>query len=155
MYILRTVPHYRLHIKIQEKSGAGGGNRTIRAYSFYVTYCKHTNARTAQPAVCPTPMYKIMYNNSKAECVVGLLTPGCAPPLPVYRTASGSFPTATFQQVDATRVGPAAFRGVHTLNFQASYALSRFENSGGSNGNGPSSALASAQDYGGPRPRQC
>src|SRR5215469_3200785 len=108
MYILRTVPHYRLHIKIQEKSGAGGGNRTIRAYSFYVTYCKHTNARTAQPAVCPTPMYKIMYNNSKAECVVGLLTPGCAPPLPVYRTASGSFPTATFQQVDATRVGPAA-----------------------------------------------
>jgi hypothetical protein len=43
-------------------SGAGGGNRTIRAYSFYVTYCKHTNARTAQPAVCPPPMYKIMYN---------------------------------------------------------------------------------------------
>src|SRR5215471_18684718 len=84
MYILRTVPHYRLHIKIQEKSGAGGGNRTIRAYSFYVTYCKHTNARTAKPAVCPPPMYKIMYNNSKAECVVGLLTPGCAPPLPVY-----------------------------------------------------------------------
>ena len=50
------------HIKIQEKSGAGGGNRTKRAYSFYVTYCKHTNARTAQPAVCPPPMYKIMYN---------------------------------------------------------------------------------------------
>ena len=44
------------------KCGAGGGNRTIRAYSFYVTYCKHTNARTAQPAVCPPPMYKIMYN---------------------------------------------------------------------------------------------
>ena len=42
--------------------GAGGGNRTIRAYSFYVTYCKHTNARTAKPAVCPPPMYKIMYN---------------------------------------------------------------------------------------------
>ena len=41
--------------------GAGGGNRTIRAYSFYVTYCNHTNARTAQPAVCPPPMYKIMY----------------------------------------------------------------------------------------------
>src|SRR6516225_8424792 len=50
------------HIKIQEKSGAGGGNRTIRAYSFYVTYCKHTNARAAQPAVCPPLMYKIMYN---------------------------------------------------------------------------------------------
>jgi len=39
----------------------GVGGRTIRAYSFYVTYCKHTNARTAQPAVCPPPMYKIMY----------------------------------------------------------------------------------------------
>ena len=62
----------------------GVGGRTIRAYSFYVTYCKHTNARTAQPAVCPPPMYKIMYNNSKAECVVGLLTPGCAPRLSVY-----------------------------------------------------------------------
>ena len=44
------------------ESGAGGGNRTIHGYSFYVTYCKHTNARTAQPAVCPPPMYKIMYN---------------------------------------------------------------------------------------------
>src|SRR5215831_10352772 len=50
--------------------GAGGGNRTIRAHSFYVTYCKHTNARTAQPAVCPPPMYKIMYKSLKAECVV-------------------------------------------------------------------------------------
>jgi hypothetical protein len=37
------------------------GSRTIRAYSFYVTYCKHTNARTAKPAVCPPPLYKIMY----------------------------------------------------------------------------------------------
>jgi len=50
-------------------------------------------------------MYKIMYNNSKAECVVGLLTPGCAPPLPVYRTASGSF-----RQVDAMRVSPGGAR---------------------------------------------
>ena len=49
---------------VLSKVGAGGGNRTIRAYSFYVTYCKHTNARTAQPAVCPPPMYKIMYNKS-------------------------------------------------------------------------------------------
>jgi hypothetical protein len=41
------------------------------------------------------------------------------------------------------------FHGVRTLNFQISYALSRFENSGGSQGNGPSIALASDQDYGG------
>jgi len=102
-----TNTRFQILCKLLECS-AGGGNRTIHAYSFYVTYCKHTNARTAKPSVCPPPVYKIMYNNSKAECVVGLLTPGCAPPLPVYRTASGSFPTATFQQVDATRVGPAA-----------------------------------------------
>src|SRR6516225_3749750 len=52
----------KILLKRREMSGAGGGSRTIRAHSFYVTYCKHTNARTAQPAVCPRPMYKIMYN---------------------------------------------------------------------------------------------
>src|SRR5215469_10962440 len=73
-----TLSNFQILCKLLE-CGAGGGNRTIRAYSFYVTYCKHTNARTAQTSVCPPRMYKIMYNNSKAECVVGLLTPGCAP----------------------------------------------------------------------------
>ena len=38
--------------------------RTIRAYSFYVTYCKHTNARTAKPAVWSPALHKIMYNKS-------------------------------------------------------------------------------------------
>src|SRR6516164_2357532 len=56
-----TNTRFQILFKLLECS-AGGGNRTIRAYSFYVTYCKHTNARTAQPAVCPPPMYKIMYN---------------------------------------------------------------------------------------------
>src|SRR6516225_7102480 len=58
-----TNTRFQILCKLLE-CGAGGGNRTIRAYSFYVTYCKHTNARTAQPAVCPPPMYKIMYNKS-------------------------------------------------------------------------------------------
>ena len=40
------------------------------------------------------------------------------------------------------------FRGVQALNFQVSYALSRFENSGGSFGNGPVSAATSDQDVG-------
>ena len=53
--------------------GAGGGNRTIRAYSFYVTYCKHTNARTAQPA-------GLRYFGDK------LVTRLCAKPL-LYYTA--------------------------------------------------------------------
>src|SRR5215831_4513963 len=56
-----TNTRFQILCKLLE-CGAGGGNRTIRAYSFYVTYCKHTNARTAKPAVCPPPMYKIMYN---------------------------------------------------------------------------------------------
>src|SRR5215472_3428880 len=55
-----TNTRFQILCKLLE-CGAGGGNRTIRAYSFYLTYCKHTNARTAQPAVCPPPMYKIMY----------------------------------------------------------------------------------------------
>ena len=40
------------------------------------------------------------------------------------------------------------FAGLRALNFQVSYALSRFENSGGSLGNGPVSAVASDQDLG-------
>jgi hypothetical protein len=40
------------------------------------------------------------------------------------------------------------FRGVRALNFQVSYALSRFDNSGGSIGNGAVSASASDQDIG-------
>jgi hypothetical protein len=37
---------------------------------------------------------------------------------------------------------------MHALNFQISYALSRFENTGGTIGNGPTSPQASDQDYG-------
>jgi len=40
------------------------------------------------------------------------------------------------------------FAGLRALNFQLSYALSRFENTGGTLGNGPVNALASDQDYG-------
>jgi len=39
-------------------------------------------------------------------------------------------------------------RGARALNLQIAYALSRFENSGGTLGNGPTSALASDQDFG-------
>jgi hypothetical protein len=40
------------------------------------------------------------------------------------------------------------FRGVQALNFQASYVLSRFENTGGSGGAGPATPAAADQDYG-------
>lgn len=37
---------------------------------------------------------------------------------------------------------------MHNLNFQVSYALSRFENAGGTYGSGASSPFASGQDSG-------
>jgi hypothetical protein len=51
-------------------------------------------------------------------------------------------------QIKLTQDVQQPFPGVHALNFQVSYALSRFENSGGSTGNGAVSAVASDQDFG-------
>jgi hypothetical protein len=69
-----------------------------------------------------------------------------APPLllfkPIGRSVYSGFETKVSQNVQQP------FRGVRALNFQVSYALSRFENSGGSLGNGAVSASASDQDVG-------
>ena len=81
-----------------------GGSRTIRAYSFYVTYWKHTNARTAKPAVCPPPMYKIMYKKFEGRVSSRPLNAMLRSSPSRYRTASGSF------QVDAMRVSPGGAR---------------------------------------------
>jgi hypothetical protein len=43
---------------------------------------------------------------------------------------------------------PRPFRGVNNLNFQFSYTLSRFENTGGTFGGGASYPMASDQDWG-------
>jgi hypothetical protein len=51
-------------------------------------------------------------------------------------------------QVKVTENVAHPFVGVRGLNVQVSYALSRFENSGGTFGNGPVNALASDQDGG-------
>ena len=69
-----------------------------------------------------------------------------APPLPFYAPIGRSVYNGL--QTKLTGNAQHAFRGVRALNFQISYALSRFKNSGGTNGNGPTSALASDQDYG-------
>ncbi|HEV2493397.1 MAG TPA: hypothetical protein VG204_10060 [Terriglobia bacterium] len=69
-----------------------------------------------------------------------------APPLPFFEPIGRSVYNGL--QTKLTGNVPKAFRGVRALNFQASYALSRFENSGGTLGNGPTSALASDQDFG-------
>jgi hypothetical protein len=89
------------------ESGAGGGNRTRRGYSFYVIYCKHTNARTAQPAVWPPPVYKIMY---KIECRVSRrpLNAGLRSSPSRIQDSIRELPDGNVsRQVHAMRVGPA------------------------------------------------
>jgi len=51
-------------------------------------------------------------------------------------------------QVKLTGNVPHPFAGLRALNFQVSYALSRFENTGGTFGSGPVNAAASDQDVG-------
>jgi hypothetical protein len=66
-----------------------------------------------------------------------------APPLPFFVPVGRSVYNGL--QVKLVQNVAHVFRGVPGLNFQLSYALSRFENSGGSS---PVNALASDQDFG-------
>src|SRR6516225_10495012 len=98
----------KILLKRREMSGAGGGNRTIRAYSFYVTYCKHTNARTVQPAVCPPPMYKIMYKKFEGRVSRRPLNAGLRSSPSRIQDSIRELPDGNVsRQVDAMRVGPA------------------------------------------------
>jgi hypothetical protein len=69
-----------------------------------------------------------------------------APPLPFLEPIGRS----VYNGLQAKLIGSVRnpFRGIHALNFQISYALSRFENTGGTFGNGPTSPIASDQDFG-------
>jgi hypothetical protein len=67
-----------------------------------------------------------------------------APPLPFLNSIGRSVYNGL--QTKLTGNVPRPFVGVHNLNFQISYALSRFENSGGTFGSGASSPYASDQD---------
>jgi hypothetical protein len=71
-----------------------------------------------------------------------------APPLPFYTPVGRSVYNAL--QIKLTQNVQHPFAGVRTLNFQVSYALSRFENSGGSFGvgNGAATAVMADQDLG-------
>jgi hypothetical protein len=69
-----------------------------------------------------------------------------APPLPFFEPVGRSVYNA-FQSKLTLNV-EHAFRGVRALNLQLSYTLSRFENSGGTYGGGPTAAFASDQDSG-------
>jgi Carboxypeptidase regulatory-like domain/TonB dependent receptor len=66
-----------------------------------------------------------------------------APPLPFYEPVGRSVYNGL--QTKFTQSAQHPFRGVRTLNLQVSYALSRFENSGGSV---PVNPIASDQDFG-------
>jgi hypothetical protein len=67
-----------------------------------------------------------------------------APPLPFLRAIGRSVYNGL--QTKLTQNVEHPFRGVRALNFQIAYALSRFENTGGSIGSGAVSAIASDQD---------
>jgi len=69
-----------------------------------------------------------------------------APPLPFFMPVGRSVYNGL--QTKLTQIMQHPFRGMRTLNLQVSYALSRFETSGGNIGNGPTTALASDQDNG-------
>ena len=66
-----------------------------------------------------------------------------APPLPFFEPVGRSVYNGL--QTKFTQNVQHPFRGVRTLNLQVSYALSRFDNSGGST---PASPIASDQDFG-------
>jgi hypothetical protein len=69
-----------------------------------------------------------------------------APPLPFFEPVGRSVYNAFQSKLTLNVEHP--FRGVRALNFQLSYTLSRFENSGGTYGGGPTAAFASDQDNG-------
>jgi len=78
-------------------------------------------------------------------CAFPGINPG-APPLPFFEPVGRSVYNGL--QTKFTQNVRLPFRGVRTLNLQVSYALSRFDNSGGSTGEGPVNPIASDQDYG-------
>jgi hypothetical protein len=82
---------------------------------------------------------------NKYTCAFPGINPN-APPLllfkPIGRSVYNGLQTKLTQNLERP------FRGVRALNLQVSYALSRFENSGGSFGSGPVSASTSDQDVG-------
>jgi hypothetical protein len=94
-------------------------------------------------AVCAFPSPTVP--GSTYPCAFTGINPE-APPLnflkPIGRSVYNGLQTKLTQDIERP------FRGVHALNVQVSYALSRFENSGGSIGSGPVSAVASDQDLG-------
>lgn len=83
--------------------------------------------------------------NSNYGCAFPGINPN-APPLNFFKPIGRSVYDGLQTKLTANAQHP--IRGVRVLNLQLSYALSRFANSGGTNGSGPINALASDQDLG-------
>lgn len=116
----------------------------IRAGAQIADYANHGLSSAADfGAVCTFPSPTVP--GITYHCAFTGINPK-APPLnflkPIGRSVYNGLQTKLTQSVNHP------FRGVHALNFQVSYALSRFENSGGSIGSGAVSAMASDQDLG-------
>jgi len=116
----------------------------INAGAQIADYANHGLSSAADfGAVCvfPSPIAP----QSTYPCAFTGINPK-SPPLnfvkPIGRSVYDGLQTKLTQDVQHP------FRGVNALNFQVSYSLSRFENSGGSVGSGAVSAVASDQDYG-------
>lgn len=88
---------------------------------------------------CPT------VENLGYPCAFSGINPN-GPPLVFAESIGRSVYNAL--QVKLTEHVPQPFVSLRSLNLQVSYALSRFENTGGTFGNGPVNAIASDQDVG-------
>jgi hypothetical protein len=91
-------------------------------------------------AVCSFP--SVVAANTNYGCAFSGVNPK-APALPFFKPVGRSVYNGLQTKLAEAVENP--IRGVHALNFQISYALSRFENSGGA---APTSPVASDQDFG-------
>lgn len=94
-------------------------------------------------AVCAFPSSTV--SGSTYHCAFTGINPK-SPPLDFLKPLGRSVYDGLHTKLTESIERPV--RGVRALNFQVSYALSRFENSGGTLGGGAVSAMASDQDFG-------
>jgi len=175
-FVRNVQTHYFMGIDENHAGDVRYFNKTaaIQAINNTLVYCGVSSIQAGISAPCPSGYYLDANGNNRALLIsdfagwgltssadfgvactsaLGLGYP-CAfsginpngPPLvfvkPIGRSVYNGLQTRLIVNVRH----PLA--GLRALNFQVSYALSRFENSGGNNGNGPVNALASDQDFG-------
>jgi hypothetical protein len=116
----------------------------IRAGAQITDYAKNGLTTSADfGAVCSFPSTAVPGSNyPRAFPGINPMAPPMNFSMPIGRSVYNGLQTKLRQSVQNP------FRGVRAGDLQVSYLLSRFENSGGSNGSGAISAIASDQDFG-------